>query len=269
MSVGDGLRAAIAPFRPRLRPSLLIVGAQKAGTSALFNMLAGHPSVIAPKVKELNFFSNDDRYAEGIGTYWRQFPLRPFRSGKWRTLEASPSYLFHATAPARIHAHLPQAWIAVILRDPVRRAFSAWNMYRQFDTHPRFAHLHDPRTFEQAVDDELQGRKGQRNYNYLAEGVYAPLLERYFSHFGRDRVLVLDHRSLKGDPLTCVNNICTAWGLDRYSGGEAVLRVNKNKRPYHQTLPEGVEQQLKTYFAPHRAALDRLLGSHLDLDERP
>lgn len=96
MVVADRLKAVVAPFRKRMEPSLIVLGAMKGRTSALFNMLAAHPAVLTPVRKELHFFNNDERYSKGIDHYRAMFPLRPLRPLRLKrfvTFEASPSYL--------------------------------------------------------------------------------------------------------------------------------------------------------------------------------
>ena len=133
----------------RIKPSFIIVGAQKAGTSALFEMLAKHPGILAPVTKEMHHFNVEASYAQGMGHYLSQFPIRPLRRDPI-TFEATPAYLFHAaTVAPRIKEHLPEVTCVAILRDPVKRAYSAWNMFRDFKNNPKNAHLHDPRSFKE------------------------------------------------------------------------------------------------------------------------
>lgn len=258
------LKRLADPLRPRLLPSFVIIGAQKAGTSALFKMLAQHPQVLAPAVKELHFFDNDANYAKGFAHYRAQFPPAPRGGGKV-TFEATPAYLFVERAAERLHTHLPKTRLVAVLRDPVKRAFSAWNMFRDFATDPVHGHLHDSRSFAQAVEDELSGRDVPWEHRYLARGHYAGQLRRYFDLFGRDRVLVLDHRDLDRDPGGVMARCCTFLGLPPFEGDPQRLRVRDNVRPYTTTLDPALEQRLRDYFAPHMAELCVLLGPEWDL----
>ena len=52
---------ATSPFRPL--PGFLVIGAQKAGTTALYAYLRQHPTVTGPSWKEVSFF--DRHYARG------------------------------------------------------------------------------------------------------------------------------------------------------------------------------------------------------------
>lgn len=251
-------------FGRRMRPSFLIIGAQKAGTSALFRMLAAHPSVLAPAVKEHHFFDDPALVAGGLRSYQRGFPL--VAEGRGRiTFEATPSYLFVPEAAGRIHAMLPDLKLIAVLRDPVRRAFSAWNMFRDMKDHPVHGHLHDPRSFAQAVEDEIAGRTTKRAHLYLARGHYAPQLQRYFALFGRDNVLVLQHARLDKDPAGVMAECCTFLGLPAYGGDPLKLNVRDNVRPYTEPLDPALRESLVAYFAPHMAELQALLGPEWDL----
>lgn len=249
-----------------MRPAFLIIGAQKAGTSALFSMLAAHQAIAAPAVKELHFFDRDDAYARGWRHYLTNFPRSSRNAGKL-TFEATPGYLFSPTAPQRVQAHLPQARIVAVLRDPVARAFSAWNMFRDFAGPGSYGHLHDPRSFEQAIDDELSGRSTPHAHAYIARGEYAVQLARWFDRFGRDRVLVFSYPQLRAEPEAVVNAIVTASGLAPFHGDPTVFARRRNTRPYLAPMDPAVRERLEHHFAPHHERLERLLGHAMDLKE--
>ncbi|MCZ6678495.1 MAG: sulfotransferase [Candidatus Poribacteria bacterium] len=123
------------------KPDFLIIGAQKAGTTWLWRMLQQHPQVDPPKEKEIHFFGSAENYRNGKDWYYSHF------AGLDRskiTGEASPTYFYDnvpywynqsrklevdrslPTIPELITTELPNIKILVILRDPVRRAVSAY-----------------------------------------------------------------------------------------------------------------------------------------------
>jgi len=263
----SALKRLVDPLRPRLVPSFIIIGAQKAGTSALFKMLARHPQVLAPAVKEQHFFDSDANYAKGFAHYRAQFPLVPRGGGKV-SFEATPAYLFVERAAARLHTHLPEARLVAVLRDPVKRAYSAWNMFRDFANNPVHGHLHDARSFAQAVEDELSGRDVPWEHRYLARGHYAGQLRRYFDLFGRDRVLVVPYRDLRDDPQRVLDQVCALTGLEPHAFDPQALRTKDNVRGYPEALDPALAERLYAHFAPHMAELNTLLGITLTLDER-
>lgn len=257
----EHLRSVLAP---RMRPDFLIIGAQKAGTTALFGMLAAHQAVLAPAVKEHHFFDEDERYAKGMTSYLRGFPRRN-RSRGQVTFEATPSYLFIEAAAKRIHDQLPGVKLIAVLRNPVSRAYSAWNMFRDFKNDPVHGHLHDTRSFEQAVEEELGGKDLPMAHRYLARGLYADQIKRYFDMFGRDRLLLLGHEHLLRSPEEVMKKCCEFLELPAFAGGADELNRQENVRPYRSRLDPVLRQRLDEFFAPDREKLKGVLGPDVDV----
>ena len=99
-------------------PNLIVIGAQKCGTSSLHNYLAAHPQIAMSRVKEINFFNEETRWAYGTEWYARHFEPGEVRG------ESSPAYAFlpesEGTAE-RMHEVVPNARLIYIVRDPVER----------------------------------------------------------------------------------------------------------------------------------------------------
>jgi hypothetical protein len=264
-STRDRLKRALAPLRPRLKPGIVVVGAQKAGTSALYRMLIQHPSIIPPVTKELNFFNRDKDHAKGSGHYAKLLPLRPVRGKGWITVDATPGYLYHPQAAERLHRALPNAIIVAILRDPVLRAYSDWNMFRRFKDNPAYAHLYDARTFEEAMQAELA--TAPDNAPYLSRGYYAQQLKRYFSVFPKEQVMVFPYPRFKKEPDSIVSKICSAAGLVPVSWDGGLKNVKANINPYLNPIPQVLREELSAHFKPHEEALWELLGEQLQLSE--
>lgn len=266
-SMRNIIRSLAEPFRPRLKPSFFIIGAQKAGTSALFRMLARHPDVLVPQEKELHFFDNDAHYARGISAYRKAFPIAPLR-GRKHTFEATPDYLFVEEAAARMHMHFPDARLIALLRDPVMRAYSAWNMFRDFGQSARWAHLHDPRPFAEAVADELAGKPVRMEHRYLSRGHYAGQVMRFHALFGRERLLIIPYKDWRSDPAGVLARTLTHVGLRPHIFSADTLGIRDNTRPYPEPLDAALAERLYTHFAPLIAELEQVLGGPIDLDER-
>ena len=254
----------LQPLMPRMSPKLIIIGAQKAGTTTLFDLLSQHPKVIPPAVKEIDFFSSDERYGAGLTAYWKSFPRRPVAMGRHITLEASPSYLMSPVAAQRIARHLPKALCLAVLRDPVSRAYSAWNMYHQFKggKHHRF---HDPRTFEQAVADELEGKPCHAHHAYLANSTYAPQVERFIDHVGASALLVRSFHELTRDPQALVNDVLTRLGIETFPAGHPAFATRSNARAYPSAIPADLAALLHAHFEPDLRALEGMVGHALDI----
>ncbi len=113
---------------PTPRIDFIVVGAQKAGTTALHEYLASDPNYAVSKTKELHFFDDEtcDWSAPDYARYHAQFDWdRPAIRG-----ETTPIYLYWPQSLERIAAYRPDIRLVAMLRDPVERAWSHWKMER-------------------------------------------------------------------------------------------------------------------------------------------
>jgi hypothetical protein len=259
-------------------PRMLIIGAQKCGTSALFAYLAQHPRFEPAPFKELSFFGSDLRFAYGMGWYIRQWDRRaPTDSIRF---EASPQYFVSERAPARIHQCLPNVKLIAVLRDPVERAYSAWQMYRsQVADDPEFyprlvrtfyspqeAATIEPRTtaelddFWLAVQREVRVLEQGRSMDWpvVQLGIYAPQLQRYTDLFPSDRLLVLDSHDLRTDRVNTLNRTLHFLGQPNWDWSQANLDdVFVGVKP--PPMPERARDFLREYYRESNRMLCNLL----------
>lgn len=235
-------------------PSFLITGTQKAGTTALHQYLTKHPQLVSAQQKELHYFSFN--YHRGALWYKGLFPAR--LAPDQHTFEASPSYLYHPAAAARIHAYDPTIKQIVILRDPVERAFSAWSVlhwykegFADFDAMARDAIARDGTFYH-------NGRNG--GGGFIHRGLYALQLERYFALFPRDQFLILESRALKGDPIGVLMQIEGFLGLTPHDWSRETFAPVNVTPPSIDVLKPETRALLRAYYAPHNARLYDLLG---------
>jgi hypothetical protein len=250
-------------------PRFLIIGAQKAGTSSLYEYLTAHPSIPRAVTKEVHYF--DLNYFRGEGWYRSHFPTgmtaavqRRLRGVELAPCEASPYYLFHPLAPQRVRETLPGVKLIVLLRDPIKRALSHY--------HHEVAMGREPLPLEEALEREPERLEGEvervaadprypgfglQTYSYLSRGHYAEQLERWFAHFDRGDFLIMDASDLYADPQRTVDRVCGFVGVPPQAvpAGEAW-----GARGYPPPSPELLER-LQGYFAPHNARLSELLAA--------
>lgn len=249
------------------RPSFMIIGAQKAGTTALYKILNQHPQVIAPQEKEIHYFDEFKLRYKDHWQYHTRFPL-PYRLMPNKvTFEASPSYLYHPECPRRIYDYSPEMLFIVILREPVARAFSAWQMYCRFRKakDPVLRKLAESRSFEQAVKEEIDVLQETSWYNnpiaYVKRGIYVEQLERYFQYFPRGSFLILAHNELVCNMESILKEICTFLGIDERFYFTPVVA---NSGRYNERIPDNVSQLLYSLYKPYNQKLFSLLGKAYD-----
>ena len=254
-----GIRRSIIKLGYHSRPDFIIIGAQKAGTTYLFNLLSKHPQLIPSFRKEIHHFDDEESYQKGILDYWCQFPL-PHRVWNKRLFESTPAYLFYSNVPGRIKKWLPEIQMIVILRDPIERIFSAWNMFHNTIKDEHLRHLHDYRSFDEAIEQELtMERKSENYHNYLKRGVYHEQLERYFRLFNRDQILILENSEVRYDLGRSLGRISNFLDINNFVTKKE-LKVNQNSGLYTDKISEKMKSILVDYYEPHNKKLFELIG---------
>jgi hypothetical protein len=184
-------------------PDFLILGAPKAGTTAIYHALRQRPDVFMPRQKELRFFAfagaqiaKSDPVNRKAVTDLETYRLH-FSDAKESQLkgEASPAYLSSELAPGRIRKTVPEARMIAILRNPVDRAFSHFLFAIQQGYEPRDAEFLD------ALREPYIDHRGfRRKRPYVADSSYGKSLSRYFRIFDRDQIQLLRYEELKAEP---------------------------------------------------------------------
>ena len=247
--------------RRRPLPDFLVIGAQKAGTTALYAYLRWHPGITGPSWKEVSFF--DRHWWRGERWYRGHFPLR---AGQRLVGEASPSYLFHPLAPERARSLLPDVRLVALLRDPVARAYSQYQH--------EVALGREPLSFEDALAAEEDRTRGEVerliaaprafsrawwDHTYVARGRYAEQLERWLAVFDRAQLLVVRTEDLSERPAETYAEILGFLGAAPHELG-SYPRVFE--REYAPMRPETRDALAARFEEPNRR-LEELLGREL------
>jgi hypothetical protein len=244
------------------QPSFLILGVQKGGTTSLYHYLALHPRVSPALVKEVHYF--DFHYGCGASWYRAHFAPQAWLTARGlQTGEASPEYLFSPDAPQRVAASLPDVKLIVMLRNPVERAYSQYQMSvrRGSETLPFAEALaREPKRLaveRQQLGAELAYARGSshRHRSYLAKGHYAEQLEAWFRWFPREQFLILESEAFFRAPAEAYGRTLAFLGLPEHR-----LRDYRNLNGWgYAALEPEVRASLEAYFAPHNARLEALL----------
>jgi hypothetical protein len=244
----------------------VIIGAQKAGTTSIYQWLNEHPHVVAHD-KEIGYFSQN--YRRGPDWYRSHFPLqwtcKQFIAEHGRPLitgEATPEYLLDPHTPERMAQLIPDVRLIVSLRNPVDRAYSQFQMNRRRGLEPidSFADalaLEDPR-FEGpgSRPRARQDRRMGKWTHYLGRGRYADALSRWFQTFPRERFCILSSDDLAREPAAAVAALESFLGLAPHPRA-ALEPYNTGSYP---PLQGPTRAALVDYFRPHNERLYALLG---------
>ncbi len=205
----------------------VVVGAQKSGTTTLFEYLRRHPAVYLPPGKEVPFFSDDEAWEGGWELYVRRYFATARDDELWGSV--TPQYMYGTLSrtrddltrieqperlvPERIASHSPGARIVAILRDPVERAYSHYRMEVMREA--------EHRSFDEAVDELLEPEQLERSRRrfseteaYVTNGEFGRILSPYVELFGSDRVLVCFASDLAGEPAETFASVARFLGID-------------------------------------------------------
>jgi hypothetical protein len=264
-------------------PGLLLLGAPKCGTSTLAAWWHAHPQGFTAPAKEVGFFWPE--WDRGLDWYRAQFAgAKPGQV----TCDASPAYMYIDDALDRIKATLPEARLAVVLREPVSRVWSHWSYMVALGL--------DPRSFDVVLDveerDESIGPPGFP-FGYLHMSRYVAALDRVLQRFDREQLLVVLTDELRDDPTGTFARLCAHGGIEpgepqesrnvgrfpRFPGlqrrlnragaatwplglGRRLMLANLREGP-PPPLPPQAAARLERLLRPELPALEELVGRRL------
>lgn len=244
-------------------PNFFIIGAPKAGTTALYHTLKQHPEIYMSSVKEPRYFA-----FQGVppispgpaGAFFRRTAVWQPRAyallfaqvtNQCAIGDASPIYLRSALAARRIKQDLPHSRIIAILRQPAERAHSHYTYMCQQGVEPA-------RTFEQALaHEETRLKEGWFSGLYhKTNGYYHAQLSVYYDLFPREQIKVYLYEDWKNTPQVMLRDLFRFLEVDESFAPEIrwsnVTLLPKSRRLHNlATHPARVEQL--TPFLPARA----------------
>ncbi len=282
----------------RLKPSFFIIGTQKGGTTSLFENLREHPNLALPQVKELQFF-NLLYYRLGFAWYYSRFSAQftpKALSRECITGEASVKYLFIPYVAERLANAFPDARLIVMLRDPIARAHSDYQMRQRKGI--------ENRSVEVALGDELQflkrntvnrenlerfvfdwlessmkdpwaytqeeyqrkstiafpdGTEAFRLWPYLLYGIYYEQLRIWFEHFPREQFLFIKSEDYFAQPNHFIEEIVPSF-LGLPSWKLPALTLTKQEGNHYPKIDAALRADLAAFFKPYNERLYHLLG---------
>jgi hypothetical protein len=259
---------SIVRRKPLLLPNFLGIGAQRAGTSWLYEILRRHPDVYVPEVKELHFFDEQRDFGgyTGIGepdqrvcydmtsvSHWNGY-LRHFTKANGCTAigEITPSYAtISAQRAAVIAEKIPGVKIVYILRNPVQRT---WSAFRRL-----WFGQKGNRDFTCTTDIILRSTMHPAK---LIHSDYRRNIGVYETAFAQDRILYLFYDDIVHHPQDVIDRVCKFFGVETLQLPAADYSEKINAAPA-LPLPEPVKNVLEEYFANQIAFLSTKFGRTL------
>jgi hypothetical protein len=207
-------------WRPVLsKVSFLIVGAARSGTTSLCSYLAQHKDIFIPSKKELNFFSfqknkmvfnGPSDYLANVNTIYNlKDYLKEFDTKNNIIGECSVSYLYYKNSACNIFKFSPNMKIILILRNPIERAFSSYNLLKKQGRENK-------NTFEEALQIEKERIKNgwEMMWHYKNVGLYYEQVKEYYKLFPKENIYIVNFDNFVTNPLGSINKIVEFFGLE-------------------------------------------------------
>jgi hypothetical protein len=228
-------------------PNFLIIGVQKGGTvSAVINMNK-HPDIFVHR--EIHYF---DMYWTTKTKFWYYNLFN--KSSKILRGEKDPELIYVEDCPERIKEVCPDSKFILFLRNPIKRAYSQYNM--------NVKELRETRSFEECVNYNIKNLDESRIYknsvyHYVQRGFYIDQIERFLSVFpNKDNLLIIISERLDNNPHEEYKKIYEFLNVKNIN----VNYTREHVGIYKEEMTKTVENKLKKLYKKNNKRLFDFLG---------
>ena len=252
-------------------PHFAIIGGLKCGTTSLYGYITKHSNILPAVDKEVLFtsdFLNPDlkfNWSYNKEWYLSRFPAIPENSN-FITGEGTPWYLYSYNAPEIFHQLFPRTKLIIVLRDPVKRAFSHHQV--------AFKSGLENRHFAEAISSEIKiieklergslekielffESHGDEIKGYLLCSIYIYFIKKWLSHFSRDKILILESEKLYSDPSSTMESVFNFLDVPH----QELLEYQNHNPGNYKTIDNATYQKLANLFEPY----NQMLKNYLDI----
>jgi hypothetical protein len=209
------------PGKSLREPNFFIVGASRSGTTSMYYYLKQHPDVFMPagrwEEKEPSFFCDlTPPWAIQYQRFDNYMGLFAGAREEKAVGEASANYLVSPESAGRIRKQFPNAKIIIILRHPVKRAYSLYKFMCSLG-----GEWISP--FEKALaEEDIRYRNEDFVHNnpfyyygylYFHSGLYSEQIERYQSEFPSEQIHLVVFKELREHTIETVQAVYNFLGV--------------------------------------------------------
>ncbi|MBA3970765.1 MAG: sulfotransferase domain-containing protein [Bacteroidetes bacterium] len=234
---------------------VMIVGAQKAGTTSLLRYLGEHPECISHPQKEFAYFTDTNEYQQGIEVALKKYYSHS-PTGNKKIIAKNASLYTSDLGLRRLIENNPACKIILLLRNPVERTYSSYLMEKNYGS-AKFDFSELPELIKKHQDtDESWGFNFFINY-----GLYAQHLKNIYSFFPKEQVTVILYRDLKKDALKECQNIFRKAHVNADFKPNVELKHNVTKKTRSEIYARLVHRFLHNEN-PIKKAIKRIIPGH-------
>ena len=256
-------------------PDFLIIGAAKSGTTSLFEHLIKHPSIFPPLAQQPNFFTSN--FHNGESWYRSYFPsiitkniTQTIKKKKFLTGEASTQYYWYPHAAKRAKSLLPNAKIILLLRNPIDRSYSQYQMEFSKGNEELISFEDAIEQENERIKDEYDKMLHDENYysnqytiqSYITKSIYVNYIEEWFKYFPREQFLFLNSEDFNSNTSKVYKQTLNFLNVSEIDFKKyEVFRAAK-----YQEMNPSTRKKLSEFFKPHNEKLYKLINQNFHWD---
>ncbi len=248
----------------RVLPNFFVIGPGRTGTTSLYHYLDQHPCITKSAYDELGYF--DDNFHLGFNWYRSLFPTKftqqkvESKYKKFLTYDVTPGYIRRPWAARRISSYFPNTKLISVLRNPVDKTYSHYNMST--------VESNEKRSFEKIITKEIEEFQKTRyedkddsyfstvvEESYLARSFYQEQLEIWFKLFPKKQILIIKSEDLSNKTSKVLQDIFNFLMLPEYE----IKDVTKHSVSNHSKMNSNSRKILIEFFKPYNKRLYEFL----------
>jgi len=208
--------------------------------------------------KEVHFFDRDDYFNALDPDYSKYHKYFNPKNDHCIIGEATPIYMYWDNAMERIHRYNPNIKLIAVLRNPINRAFSHWNMERDRNR--------EHRSFWDAISEENSKLKSSkhrqdRTFSYLDRGFYSSQIQNIYDYFEKDQFLILRNELLRYSPNDVLAEVASFLSISPF---DKIEHKEVHSRVYPVKLDEDELSFLQSFYEDEINLLENILGWDLE-----
>ena len=233
-------------------PDFLIVGGMRCGSTTLANILNSQSAIFLPETKEIHYFDQRNLDIQSIQDYIDHFKMA---TQTQLIGEATPDYLTSSGCALRIQQQLPDVKLIMILRDPVRRAWSHYRFSvasgREIEPFDNALRLEDERLAHPIHEHDIF-------FSYQQRSRYIEHIRNYLNRFRADQLHIIILEELLADPQSIVTALFSFLDIEHDSSWKSWLRITNQASLIHLESQSGSVDSKKQHFKLNRDSADLL-----------
>jgi len=208
---------------------LMIIGAQKAGTTALKNYMGEHPEILSHLQLEYAFFTIDDEYKTGFEKGFDKY-LPDYQKNETRKVVAKGAAMhYNEHSLKRLAEHNPECKVVFVIREPVDRTYSAYQM-EVFSGWLK-------RDFKEIIPILENNQKNDELYqSFITKSLYSDQLPVVYKYFKKDQVRLVLYEEFKDDPVAVCKDLFTWLGVDGSFVPDITVKHNVSRKAKSATF---------------------------------